>query len=88
MINILLYTCENIKKSYKNHKFKISAPTSNKEFQLPEGSYSMSYIQSYFEYIIKNHGQKTSNPLLKIYINKIGNRITFKINTGYYVEKR
>ena len=37
------------KKSYKNNKFKISAPTWNGEFELPDGSYSISDIQDYFE---------------------------------------
>ena len=36
------YTWKNIKKSYKNNKFKISAPTGNEEFELPDGSYSIS----------------------------------------------
>ena len=42
------------KMSYKNNKFKISAPTWNEEFELPDGSYSVSDIQDYFEYIFKN----------------------------------
>ena len=37
----------------KNNKFKISAPTWNEEFELPDGSYSASDIQDYFEYILK-----------------------------------
>ena len=45
---------ENIKSSYKNNKFKISAPTWSDEFELPYGSYSISDIQDYFEYILKN----------------------------------
>ena len=44
----------NIKKSYKNNKFKMSAPMWNEEFELPDGSYSISDIQDYFEYILKN----------------------------------
>ena len=40
--------------SYNNNKFKISAPTWNKEFELPDGSYSVSYILYYFKYILKN----------------------------------
>ena len=40
--------------SYNNNKFKISAPTWNDEFELPDGSYSVSDIQDYFEYILKN----------------------------------
>ena len=76
----------NIKKSYKNNKFKISAPTWNEEFELPDGSYAISDIQDYFKYILQNHVSVTDNPLIRIYINKIENRITFKIKTGYYLE--
>ena len=48
--------CEwkNIESSYNNNKFKISAPTWNNEFELPDGSYFISDIQDYFEYILKN----------------------------------
>ena len=48
------YSWKNIKKSYKNYKFKISAPMWNEEFELPDGSNSISDIQDYFEYILKN----------------------------------
>ena len=47
----IYYTWENIKNSHNNNKFKISAPTWNEEFQLPDGSYLISNIQDYFEYI-------------------------------------
>ena len=47
----IYYTWKNIKKSYKNNKFKISAPTWNEEFELPDGSYSAPDIQNYFECI-------------------------------------
>ena len=47
----IYYTWKNIKSSYNNNKFKISAPTWNDEFELPDGSYSVSDIQDYFEYI-------------------------------------
>ena len=77
---------ENIKKSCKNNKFKISAPTWNEEFELPDESYSISDIQDYFEHILKKHGEKTVNISIRIYINKIENRITFKIKTRYYFE--
>ena len=50
----IYYKWKNIKKSYKNNTFKISAPTWNKEFELPDGSHSVSDIQDYFEYILKN----------------------------------
>ena len=74
-------TWQSIKKPYKNNKLKISAPTSNEEFELPNGSYSISDIQDYSEYIFKEHGEKTVNPSIKIYINKTENRTTFKIKT-------
>ena len=51
----IYYKWENIKKSYNNNKFKISAPTWNEKFELPDGSYSVSDIQDYFEYILKKH---------------------------------
>ena len=47
----IYYTWKNIKNSYNNNKFKISAPTCNDEFELPDGFYSISDIQDYFEYI-------------------------------------
>ena len=75
----IYYTWKNIKSSYNNNKFKISAPTWNDEFELPDGSYSVSNIQDYFEYILKKHGENIDNPSVKIYVNKIENRITFKI---------
>ena len=51
----IYYACKNIKRSYKNNKFKTSAPTWNDKFELPDGSYSVSYILDYFEYTIKKH---------------------------------
>ena len=72
----IYYTWKNIKKSYKNNKFKISAPTWNEEFELPDGSYSLSYIQYYFKYILKKHEPVTDNPSVRIYVNKIQNRIS------------
>ena len=82
----IYYKWKTIKKSYKNNKFKISALTWNEGFELPDGSYSVSDIQYYFEYILKRHETVTGNPLIMIYVNKIENRITFKIKTGYYLE--
>ena len=58
----IFYTWKNIKKSYKNNKFKILAPTWNEEFELPDGSCSASDIQDYFEYILKKHEEKTDSP--------------------------
>ena len=76
---ILAFTIHGkIKKSYKSNKFKISAPTGNDKFELPDGSYSVSNIQDSFEYIIKKHQTVTNNLPIIIYVNKIENRITFK----------
>ena len=57
----IYYTWKNIKSSNNNYKFKISAPTWNDEFELPDGSYSVSDIQDYFEYILEKHGEDIDN---------------------------
>ena len=75
----IYYTWKNVKTSYNNNKFKISAPTWSEEFELPDGSYSVSDIQDYFEYILKKHSESVHNPSIRMYINRIENRITFKI---------
>ena len=53
----IYYTWKNIKSSYKNNKFRISAQTWNDKFELPDGSYSVSNIQDYLQYILKKHGE-------------------------------
>ena len=79
MINILLYQTlaftihqkkKKKKNSHKENKFKISAPTWDEEFELPDGSCSVSYIQDYFEYILNKHETPTDNPSIKIYVKK------------------
>ena len=82
----IYYTRKNIKSSYNTNKFKISALTWNEEFELLDGSYSISDIQDYFEYFLKKHSESVDNPPIRIYINRIENRITFKIKSGYYLE--
>ena len=82
----IYYTWKNIKSSYNNNKFKISASTWNEEFKLLDGSYSVSDIQDYFEYILKKHGEDIDEPSIQIYFNKIENRITFKIKDGFSLE--
>ena len=82
----IYYTWKNIKSAYNNNKFKLHAPTWNDEFDLPDGSYSIPDIQDYFEYIIKKHEAIANNPPLQIYVNKIKNRIVFKIKTDYKLE--
>ena len=49
------------------------------KIELLDGSYSVRDIQDYFKYILKNREENTDNPSLKLYVNKIENRITFKI---------
>ena len=82
----IYYTWRNIKSSYNNNKFKISAPTWNDEFEWPDGSYSVSDIQNYLNTLKKKHGENTNKPWVEIYVNKIENRITFKIRDGYRLE--
>ena len=72
----IYYTWKNIKSSYNNNKFKISAPTRSDEFELPNGSYLISDIQDYFKYILKKYDENVENPSVRIYVNKTGNRIT------------
>ena len=82
----IYYTWKNIKNSYNNNKFKISAPTWNDKFELPDGPYSVWNIQEFFEYILKKHGENTDKPSVQIYVNKIENWVTFKIKNGYSLE--
>ena len=82
----IYYTWKNIKTKYNNNKLKISAPTWNETFDLPDGSYSIADLQDYFEFIIKKHETFTENPSIQIYAKKIKNRIIFKIETGYKLE--
>ena len=82
----IYYIWKSINSEYNNNKFKISAPTSNDAFGLPDGSYSIGEIQGYFEFMIKKHETFAENPPVQIYPNKIKNRIVFEIKTGYKLE--
>ena len=82
----IYYTWKNVKSMYNNNKFKISAPTLNDTFDLPDGSYNIPAIQNYIEYIIKKHEAIAETAPILIYANKISNRIVFKIKTGYKLE--
>ena len=53
---------------------------------MPDGSYSISDIQYYFEYILTKHSESVDDPSIEIYVNKIENRVTFKIENGYHLE--
>ena len=83
---ICCFTWKSINKSYKNNKSKISTPTWNEQFELPDGSYSVLDIQDYFEHILKKHETVTDNPSIMIYVNKTENIIMFKIKTGHYLK--
>ena len=82
----ICYTWKNIKSEYSNNKSKISIQTWNDIFDLPDGSYSISDIQDYFEFIIKKYKTLIENSPIQIYPNKVKNRIVFKIKTGYKLE--
>ena len=82
----IYYTWKKIKSSCNNNKFKISSPTWNDEFELPVRLYSVSDIQDYFKDILKKHGENTNKPSIQLYVNKIENRITFKIKDGCSLE--
>ena len=82
----IYYSQKNIKITYNNNISKISGPPWNDKFELPDGSYSVSDSQDYFEHILKKHEENIDNPSVKVYVNKIKNRITFKVKTGYNVE--
>ena len=82
----IYYTWKNIKSTYNNNKFKISTPTWNDKFELPHGSYSISDIQDFFEYILKQHRKDIDKASVQIYANKIENRVSFKIKNGYSLE--
>ena len=82
----IYYTWKNMKSSYNNNRFKISAPTWNDKFESPDGSYSISDIEDYFVYILKKHVEDIDKPSVQIYVNKTENKITFKIKNGYTLE--
>ena len=82
----IYYTWKNIKSEYNNNKFKISAPTWNDTFDLPDGSYSIDDIQDYFENNTKKHETLNEDLPIEICLNKIKNKIVFKIKTGYKLE--
>ena len=82
----IYYTWKNIKSTYNNNKFKTSAPTWNDIFVLPDSSYSIKSIQDYVEFIIKKRKTLNEHLPIKIYPNKIKNRIVFKTKTGYKLE--
>ena len=82
----IYYTWKNMRKQYKNNKLKTIAPTWNDEFKLADGSYSVTDSKDYIEYIIKKHETLITIPPIHVYINRINNRLVFKIIDGYKLE--
>ena len=82
----IYYTWKNVKPDYNNNKFKISVPTWSDMFDVPDGSYSITRLQNYFEYIIKKHETIADVSPVLIYVNQINNRIVLKIKSGYKLE--
>ena len=82
----IYYTWKNVKSTYNNNKFKISAPTWNETFDLPDGLYNISEIQDYIEYMTKKQETIGENAPILIYTNTITYRIVFKIKTGKQLE--
>ena len=80
-------TQKNIRKQYKNSKIKIIAQAWNDEFELPDGSYSVSDIQHYIDFIIKKHKTLTRIPPIHVYINRINNRLIL-LKQGNYLAKQ
>ena len=67
----------------------------NLKYQLQHGMINLNYLLDHILYqifkiilinILKKHGEIIDNPSVRIYVNKIENRIIFKIKTGYYLE--
>ena len=65
----------------------MSAPIWNYKFELPDELYSVSDIEDYFEHNLKKHAENTDKPSVKIYLNKVENKVTFKIKNGYSLER-
>ena len=82
----IYYTWKNVKSTYNNNKFKISALTWNETFDLSDGSHNISNIQDYIEYITKKHETIGEDAPILSYANTINNRIVFKIKMGYKLE--
>ena len=55
---------------------------------MPDGFWSVSDIQDYIKYIIKKHETLTTIPPIHVIINRINNRLVFKIKNGYKLELR
>ena len=82
----IYYMWKNIRKQYESNKLKIIPPTWNDEFELSDGSYSVSDIRGYIEFVIKKHETLTTIPPIYAYTNRINIRLMFNIKDGYKLE--
>ena len=78
---ITYYTWKNIKSLYRNSDFLISGAKQDKKFELPDESFFIIRYLRFFEYIIKNYETPTYKPYIQMYIDKIENRVTFKLKS-------
>ena len=77
---------KNIRKQYKNNKLEITTSTWNDEFKLPDGSYYVSDIQDYFDYVNEKHETLLTIPPIHVYIDRTNNILVFKLKDGYKPE--
>ena len=82
----IFYTWKNIREQYKNNKLKILAPIQNDGYKVTDGSYSVSDNQDYTEFIIKKHETLTKISPIHVNINRINDRLVFKIKDGFKLE--
>ena len=75
---------EKYKKLIQQEKFKTSTPTWNEEFKIPDGSYSVSDIQDYFEYILKKHGKILIRRQYRYILIKLKIGLHLKLKTGVH----
>ena len=67
-----------------NLKYLLQHEVKNLNYQMDHMQYQISRIT--FNIFLKKHSENIDNPSVRIYVNKIENRITFKIKNGYYLE--
>ena len=82
----IYYTCKNIRQRFNNNKLRIKAPTWNNEFELPDVSISVSKSQDCIEYIIAIYETLSTNHPIHSYINRINNKLVFKIKDWYKLQ--
>ena len=77
----IYYTWKNVRTINLEKKLQLGMMNSNCQMVL-----IVSHIQDYIEFIIKKHEILTTIPPIHVYINRINNRLVFKIKDGYKLE--